>query len=193
MLPEKKSSLLTNDLQRHVRVLLPEIDQAIRKVLDRGQFILGAEVAAFEQEFAAYCGTSQCVSVASGTDALELALRGLGVGLGDRVITVANAGSFSRTAIRAVGAEPVYVDVDLETMTLDARQLNPQMLEKARAIIVTHLYGQMADMPAILAVAERANVPVIEDCAQSHGAMLDTKRAGKWGRIGCFSFYPTTN
>jgi len=182
-----------NDLSAHFRSLASEIEGAMRRVLDRGWYVLGPEVEAFEAEFAAYCHTQYCVGVASGTDALELALRALRVGPGDQVATVANAGMYSTVAITMVGAEPVYVDIDPVLMTRDPRALQAALTCRTRAVIVTHLYGQMADMPAILDVASAAGVPVVEDCAQAHGARLHGRPAGSWGTAGCFSFYPTKN
>jgi len=193
MKSHSKRHLLINDLLRHTKSLRPKMNQAIRRVLNRGRFINGAEVEAFEQEFADYCGTRYCVGVANGTDALEVALRALRVGSGDQVVTVANAGSFARTAIRAVGAEPCYVDVEPETLCMDARELSRRITKKTRAVIVTHLYGKMAAMPEILHVTRKAGIPVVEDCAQAHGAVLNGRKAGKWGVLGCFSFYPTKN
>jgi dTDP-3-amino-2,3,6-trideoxy-4-keto-D-glucose/dTDP-3-amino-3,4,6-trideoxy-alpha-D-glucose/dTDP-2,6-dideoxy-D-kanosamine transaminase len=182
--------LLINDLTRHTRALSSEINAAIARVLERGWYILGPEVEAFEAEFANYAGTTRAVGVANGTDALELALRAVGVGPGDRVATVANAGMYSTTAILAIGAVPAYVDVSAESMTMDPACL-AAAVQGAAAAVVTHLYGQMADMPRIMEAA--AGVPVIEDCAQSHGAQRDGIKAGAWGAAGAFSFYPTKN
>ena len=177
--------LLINEIGRQNHALAAEIRSAITRVLDRGWYILGPEVEAFEREFAAYCGVSHCVGVANGTDALELALRSLDLPARSRVLTVANAGGYSTTAILAAGLTPLYTDVDPETMTMQPTRAD------VRAVIVTHLYGRMAAMPAILAAA--GDVPVIEDCAQAHGAVLDGRKAGSWGTLGCFSFYPTKN
>ena len=146
---------------------------------------------AFEAEFAGFCGATHCVGVGNGTDALELALRALEIGPGDRVVTVANAGGYSAAAILAVGAEPLYIDVDPISMEMDPRALAAAAGPGTRAVIVTHLYGRMADMPAVLDAAR--GIPVVEDCAQAHGARLDGRAAGTWGAIGCFSFYPTKN
>jgi aminotransferase EvaB len=162
-------------------------------VLDRGWYILGPEVAAFESEFAAYCGTAHCVSVANGTDALEIALRALGIKPGDGVATVANAGGYSSTAIRSVGAEPVYIEIDPVSMNMQPAALSAAMNGRVRAVIATHLYGRMADVKVLLEIANAAGVPLIEDCAQAHGATLDGRKAGSWGALGCFSFYPTKN
>jgi aminotransferase EvaB len=171
----------------------PELDAALREAADRvlasRRYILDAEVAAFEREFATYCGVSECVGVGNGTDALEMALRASGVERGQRVATVANAGYFTCTALAAIGAEPVFVDVD-ETLNMA-----PPALEKAlpgvTAIVVTHLYGRLAAIEEIVALAR--GLPVIEDCAQAHGAERGGRRAGSFGSAGCFSFYPTKN
>jgi dTDP-4-amino-4,6-dideoxygalactose transaminase len=185
--------LLINDLARHNGTLLPEIERAVAAVLQSGWYILGKRVAAFEAAFASYCGVAECIGVGNGTDALELALRALDIGPGDRVATVANAGGYSTAAIRAAGAEPFYVDIDAESMSMDPRLLEASLSPALRAVIVTHLYGRMADMPALLSVADAAGIPLVEDCAQAHGARLGGKTAGSWGRLGCFSFYPTKN
>ncbi len=182
-----------NDLKRHTESIVAELRAAVDRVLARGQFVLGPEVEGFEHEFAAYCGTSYCVAMANGTDALELALRSVGVGPGDPVATVANAGGYSTSAIRAIGAVPVYVEITADCLNMSPEALGAALTPAVRAVIVTHLYGQMADMPALLAAAGRLGTPVIEDCAQAHGAVLDGRRAGSWGHLGCYSFYPTKN
>jgi dTDP-4-amino-4,6-dideoxygalactose transaminase len=180
--------LLINDLQRHTAATREALDASIRRVLDRGWYVLGPEVEAFESEFAHWCGAGYCVAVGNGTDAMELALRAAGTRPGDPVATVANAGMYSTTAILRCGAIPVWVDVDAVTMNMSADQLSRV---RTKAIIVTHLYGRMSAMPDILTAAR--GVPVIEDCAQAHGASLDGRRAGTWGIAGAFSFYPTKN
>ena len=185
--------LLINDLSRHNGPLLPEIQSRVTTVLQSGWYILGAEVRAFEKSFAAYCGVSHCIGVGNGTDALELALRALRIGPGDEVITVANGGGYGTTAIRCAGAVPVYVDVHSESMSMDPAALAGRITPLTRAIMVTHLYGRMADMAGLLAIAGAARIPIIEDCAQAHGARLDGRAAGAWGQLGCFSFYPTKN
>lgn len=182
-----------NDLLRQTRALHGELTASVNRVLRSGWYILGRECGAFEAEFAAYCGVAHCVSVANGTDALEISLRSLGIGRGDAVATVANAGGYSSTAIRAVGAEPLYVDIDPSTMNMSAADLAVRLTPAVRAVIATHLYGRMADLPALLAVSGRAAVPLVEDCAQSHGAAIGGKKAGSWGALACFSFYPTKN
>jgi len=163
----------------------------VRDVLASGWYILGPQGEAFESEFAGFCGAAHGVGVANGTDALELALRALEIGPGDQVAAVANAGGYSTAAIRAIGAEPLYIDVEEDSMTMDSRALAAAIGPRTRAVIVTHLYGRVADMPALLAAA--GSVPVIEDCAQAHGARLCGRVAGVWGALGCFSFYPTKN
>jgi dTDP-4-amino-4,6-dideoxygalactose transaminase len=182
-----------NDLNRTPPALRAELSASVQRVLDRGWFILGPEVTAFENEFAAYCGTSHCLSLGNGTDALEIALRALGIGPGDAVATVANAGGYSTTAICAIGAVPRYVDIDPVSMTLSPAALSLALSEGVRAVIATHLYGRMADLPALLSLTQASGVPLIEDCAQAHGASLAGRKAGSWGALACFSFYPTKN
>ena len=171
-----------------------DLPRIVSDVIASQRYVLGAQVDAFEAAFAAYVGVQHAVSVANGTDALELALRALDIGPGHQVVTVANAGFYASTAIRMVGANPVYVDVDDRSLTM-----SPEALELAlssgsvRAVIVTHLYGQLADMPALAGLCDSAGVPLIEDCAQAHGARAQGRQAGAWGVIGCFSFYPTKN
>jgi dTDP-4-amino-4,6-dideoxygalactose transaminase len=163
-------------------------------VIKSGCFIFGPEVNAFEEEFAEYCGARHCVSLANGTDALELALRSLSIGAGKTVLTVANAGFYSTAAILATGARPIYVDVNPSTLLLDVADVARHLeRKKIDAIIVTHLYGKLADIRRICELARAHAVPLIEDCAQAHGATLDNHKAGTFGDIGCFSFYPTKN
>lgn len=170
-----------------------DVKAAINRVVDSHWYILGEEVREFEEEFATYLGLSDCISTANGTDAIELALSSLDVKLGDHVVTVANAGFYASTAIRALGAVPLYVDVDPFTLTMSVPSLLEALKKKPAAIVVTHLYGQLAAIEKVVEYANAAGVPVIEDCAQSHGAARGGKRAGSFGCIGCFSFYPTKN
>lgn len=165
----------------------------IKKVLDSHWYILGNEVKLFESEFAAYVGVKHCISVANGSEALELALRGLNVQPEDRVVAVANAGFYGSTAIHAVGATPLYVEIDPVTLTLCPEALTAIIDTKPAVIIVTHLYGQLANIEEIVRIAEAAGIPVLEDCAQSHGARRNGKQAGSFGTVACFSFYPTKN
>jgi dTDP-4-amino-4,6-dideoxygalactose transaminase len=166
---------------------------AIKKVLDRHWYVLGEEVSGFESEFSQYIGVDHCVSMANGTDALEIALRSVGVEPGDFVVTVANAGFYSSTAIHAIGATPLYVDVTESTMTMSVDSLAEALKQKPKCVIVTHLYGRMAPIKQLLAMTREAGVTLIEDCAQSHGAKYEGRQAGSWGDAACFSFYPTKN
>lgn len=183
-----------NDLARHTLSIQVQLSEAMSRVLASGWFVLGPEVTAFEQEFANYCGVAHCVSLANGTDALELALRALGVGTGKNVLTVANAGMYSSVGIFAAGAIPLYADICPDTLLMDA-SLVEHLLDSQQvdAVIVTHLYGLLADVQKIVELAKARGIPVVEDCAQSHGAQRDGKKAGSFGDIACFSFYPTKN
>lgn len=172
---------------------LVDLCAPLKRVLDKHWYVLGTEVESFEKEFAAYVGLTHCVSVANGSDALELALKALGVGSGGQVVTVANAGFYASTAIRAVGAAPIYVDIDPISMTICPKALAECLDAKPDAIVVTHLYGRLADIETLAAMAREAEVPLIEDCAQAHGAKRSGRLAGSFGDIGCFSFYPTKN
>jgi aminotransferase EvaB len=186
--------LLINDLLRHNQCIMEQLKDSIMTVLESGWYILGAQVKNFENEFAAFCETAHCISVANGTDALELALRALDVKQGDTVMTVANAGGYSTTAILAVGAIPQYVEIDAETLLMSVDHLNQLInIAKPRAIIITHLYGQVAPVDKILSIVEPYGIPVIEDCAQAHGARLQGRKVGSLAAMGCFSFYPSKN
>ncbi len=169
---------------------------AFARVLARHWYVLGDEVKAFEHDFAAYCGVDHCVSLGNGTDALELALHAVGAGPGSTVMVVANAGFYSSTAVHLVGAQPVYLDVDAASLTMCpvalARALS-EALVLPQAIIATHLYGQLAAIEEISALARQYGVALIEDCAQSHGAQIDGQRCGSFGDMACYSFYPTKN
>jgi dTDP-4-amino-4,6-dideoxygalactose transaminase len=182
-----------NDLSRHNAALLPALAEALRSVGESGWYILGPRVREFEAAFAPYCGVDHCIGTGNGTDALELALRATGVRPGDEVVTAANAGGYATTAILACGAIPLFADVDPVSMLLDPDAVEAVLTPKARAIVATHLYGRMADMQRILAIARKAGVATLEDCAQAHGARLEGRPAGAWGDAGCFSFYPTKN
>jgi dTDP-4-amino-4,6-dideoxygalactose transaminase len=185
--------LKINDIHRHHEPLQGELVEAAAQVLAAGWYVLGPCVEAFERAFARACGTAHAVGVASGTDALVLALIALDIGPGDEVITAANAGMYSTAAIVAVGATPVFSDVSLQSMSLDPNALDPCISARCKAIIVTHLYGRLADMDAILPIAQARGLPVIEDSAQAHGAARGGRVAGSLGTLGCFSFYPTKN
>jgi dTDP-4-amino-4,6-dideoxygalactose transaminase len=181
------------DLAAEYRELKSDIDAAVSRVLASGQFILGSEVAAFEEEFADYCGAQYAIGVNSGTSALHLALLAAGIGPGHEVITTPFTFYATVAAIGYVGATPVFVDIDPVTFNIDARRIESAVTERTRAILPVHLYGQPADMDPILAVARRHNLIVIEDAAQAHGAEYKERRVGSIGDIGCFSFYPTKN
>lgn len=165
----------------------------IKRVLDSHQYILNKEVESFEEEFAEYIGVTSCISLANGTDALELTLRAVGVQQDNTVIVVANAGFYSSAALHLLGAIPYYVDIDPDFLTMSVEKIQEALLIKPKAIIVTHLYGQLAAIEAICEIATKAGIPVIEDCAQAHGAKRNNKRAGSFGSLACFSFYPTKN
>lgn len=183
-----------NDLKRELHTDLGgKVRDAVIRVADSGWYVTGPELEKFESEFAAYCGVAFCAGVANGTDAIELALRALELPTGAQVATVANAGGYSTTAILRAGLRPLYIDVDESSMTMDPISLRAQLNDGCRAVIVTHLYGRMAPIEAILREVNGPGLPVIEDCAQAHGAELSQKKAGAWGTMGCFSFYPTKN
>lgn len=173
--------------------LATEINDVVFKVLASGGYIGGANVANFEQEFATYTNVSECVACNSGTDALLLALRALGVGTGDEVITTPFSFFATAETISAVGAKPIFVDIDASTFNLDVTQLESAITAKTKAIIPVHLYGQPVDMTALMAIAQAHNLVVIEDCAQAVGALWAGQKVGSIGHVGCFSFYPTKN
>jgi dTDP-4-amino-4,6-dideoxygalactose transaminase len=170
-----------------------EIDAAVLRTLDSAQFILGTEVAAFEEAFARYCGVDHCVCVNTGTSALHLALLAAGVGPGDEVITVPNTFVATVAAIEYCGAKPVFVDIDPRYFTLDPANIERAITPRTKAILPVHLYGQTADMDPILQIAHRRGIAVIEDACQAHGAEYKGQRAGSIGDLGCFSFYPGKN
>jgi len=182
------------DLNAHTQGCQYLINAAISRVVGRGWFVLGPEIDSFEKAFAAYNGVDYCVTVANGTDALELALRALNVRSGDRVATVANAGMYTTTALLAIQAEPVFMDVDFNTRIVLLDEIDRVIHQGVKVIVVTHLYGQaIPDIVEIAAKCRAADVALIEDCAQAHGAMINEKRVGSFGDVGCFSFYPTKN
>lgn len=170
-----------------------EIEQAIRQVLGSGRYVLGPELEALEHEFAEYIETNHAIGVANGTDALELALRALDIGLGDEVITVSHTAVATVAAIEAAGAIPVLVDVEPDYWTLSAEQLSGVLTARTRAVVAVHLYGQAADMDAIAEFCRDRKLALVEDVSQAHGARWKGKRLGSLGDIGCFSCYPTKN
>ena len=181
------------DLKAQYRSIKPEIDAAIARVLDSCQFVLGSEVAGFEQDFAAYCGAAECIALNSGTSALHLALLAAGVGPGDEVITVPFTFVASVAAVLYAGARPVLVDIDPRSFTMDPAKIEAAITPRTKAILPVHLYGQPADMDPIMEVARRHGLVVIEDAAQAHGAKYKGRPVGSIGDMGCFSFYPGKN
>jgi dTDP-4-amino-4,6-dideoxygalactose transaminase len=181
------------DLKAQYARIRGEMDAALLRVVAAGQFIGGEECRLFEQEFARYCGAAHACGVANGTDALTLALKAFGVGPGDEVVTVANTFIATGEAIFLNGARPVFVDVDPVTFTMDPAALDRAISPRTKLIVPVHLYGHPADMPAIMDVAARRGLPVLEDAAQAHGAEVGGKRAGTLGRAATWSFYPGKN
>ena len=181
------------DLKAQHESLGPELQAAIDRVFATSDFVLGEEVAQFEAEFADYCGVGETIACANGTDALELALSAIGVGVGDEVITVANTFAATAEAIVRCGAVPRFVDVDPKTLLMDVSLLETAITPRTRAIIPVHLYGSCVDVAAVMAVAARHGIAVIEDAAQAQGASTRGKRAGATALAGCFSFYPGKN
>ncbi|MBY5317945.1 DegT/DnrJ/EryC1/StrS family aminotransferase [Rhizobium leguminosarum] len=181
------------DIKAQYQSIKGEIDAAVLGVLASGQYVLGDEVAHFEREFADYCNVKHAIAVNTGTSALHLALLAAGVGAGDEVITVPFTFVATVSAICYTGARPVFVDVEPVTLTMDPAEVEAKITPRTKAIVPVHLYGQMADMDAIKAIAERHGIPVIEDACQAHGAQYKGHRAGSIGLSGCFSFYPGKN
>lgn len=169
------------------------IQTAIARVLESGAYILGEEVESFERAFAEYCGVSHAVGVGSGTDALILALRALGIGPGDEVITVSHTAVATVAAVLTCGATPVLVDIEPTYCTIDPARIDDAITPRAKAIVAVHIYGQPADMDSIVAIGRRTGLHVVEDCAQAAGARCRGRRVGGLGDIACFSFYPTKN
>ena len=178
------------DLKAQYQSIKPEVDAAVLKVLESCAFI---NARGFESEFAAYTGAKHCVGLANGTDALFLAMQALGFGPGDEVITAANTFIATAEGISWTGATPVFVDCDPQTYTLDPAKLEAAITPRTRAIVPVHLYGQPADMDPIMAIAKKHDLLVVEDCAQSHGAVYKGKKAGSFGKAACYSFYPGKN
>jgi dTDP-4-amino-4,6-dideoxygalactose transaminase len=181
------------DLKAQYQQMKPEIDAAVARAIDSAQFVLGPEVAAFEERFAVYCNVRHCLAVNSGTSALHLALLAAGVGPDDEVITVSMTFVATTAAILYSGARPVFVDVDPVTWTMDPSLIEAAITPRTKAILPVHLHGLMADMDAIMEIARRHDLVVIEDAAQAHGAEYKGRRAGSIGDLGCFSFYPGKN
>ena len=181
------------DLKAQYATIKPEIRAAMNEVLDSAQFIDGPAVAGFERRFAAFCNTEFAVGVGNGTAALTLALKALGVGRGDEVITAANTFIATAEAVAAVGATPVFIDVDPRYFNMTPEGLNAAITPRTKAAIPVHLYGQPAPMAEIMGVARQRSIKVIEDAAQAHGSEYNGKRVGSWGDAATFSFYPAKN
>ena len=185
--------ILCSDPHAQYLALKEEIDAAVMKTLQGGYYILGSEVAAFEEEFAAYLGARFCTGVANGTEAIQIALMAAGLGAGDEVITVSHTATATVAAMVAAGVTPVFADIDPVTFTMDASALEGLITPNTRALVPVHLYGHPANMEQIMAVASKHNLLVIEDCAQATGAELSGDKIGSIGHMACFSFYPTKN
>jgi dTDP-4-amino-4,6-dideoxygalactose transaminase len=181
------------DLTAQYATIADEVQEAITAVVKRGDFILGRDVALFEEEYAAYCGAKYAIGLDSGTSALELTLRAFDIGSGHEVITAANTFIATALAISYTGAKPVLVDIDPNTYNIDPARIEAAITERTRAIIPVHLYGQPADMDAILEIARRYGLIVIEDACQAHGAHYKGRRVGTFGHAAAFSFYPAKN
>lgn len=188
-----KAPILCANPQRQFVSQRKEIEIAISSVLNSDSYILGSEVDNFEKEFARYCESLACIGVNSGTDALILSLRALGVGSGDEVITPSHTAVASVAAILSCGATPVFVDVDPISFTINSSLIGDVVTSRTKAVLAVHLYGHPCDMDSIMEVARTRNIYVIEDCAQAHGAEWNGKKIGTYGIVGCFSFYPTKN
>ncbi len=181
------------DLRRQYKQIKPEVDMSVLKVLDHTQYIIGPEVTRFEEEVAAYCGTKYAVGVASGTDALLIALRACGIKEGDEIITSTFSFFASAGVISRLGAKPVFVDIEPVTYNLNPELIEHAITENTKVIMPVHIFGQCADMDPILEIARRHNLMVVEDAAQAIGAKYKGRMAGAMGDFGCFSFYPTKN
>ena len=181
-----------NVLDRQFQMYQQEYEEAALRVLRSGWYVLGNEVAQFEEEFAAFTGRNFCVGLNSGLDALILSVRALGIGAGDEVIVQSNTYIATVLGITENGATPVFVEPDVY-FNLDASKIEEAITARTKAIMVVHLYGQASNMEPIMEIAKRHQLPVIEDCAQSHGACFNGKITGSFGISGCFSFYPTKN
>ncbi len=181
------------DLSRQYKTIAADIETSVLQVMASGRYIGGPIIQEFEQQFANYIGTSECVSCASGTDALYLALRALDIGLGDQVITTPFTFMATAETISMVGATPVFVDIEAETFNLDLSKVAAAITEKTRAIVPVHLFGQPVNMTELMAIAQQNGLAVIEDVAQAAGSQWQGKKTGSIGHIGCFSFFPTKN
>ncbi|MFA6570804.1 MAG: DegT/DnrJ/EryC1/StrS family aminotransferase [Bacteroidota bacterium] len=187
-----KKRIVMNDFAKEYTLSGRALRKIVDKVFSSGKYILGPNVSAFENEFAHYLGSKYCIGVGNGLEAIQIALMGLGIGDGDEVITVSNSDVATALAILYVGATPVFVDVD-EYFHMDPDMLERAVTKRTKAILPVHLFGQVVDMDAVVHIAKKHKVFLIEDACQAHGAMYKGKKAGTFGVAGCFSFYPTKN
>ena len=185
--------ILQSNPGANYRAHMQAIDAAVKEVMSGGWYILGKQVAAFEEEFASFLGAGHAVGVASGTDAVALALRGLDIGPGDEVITVSHTAVATVAAIELIGATPVLADIDADTFTIDPATVEQLITNRTKAVIAVHLYGRPADLAPLLSLTSSKGIHLVEDCAQCHGAYWNGRRTGTWGVISSFSFYPTKN
>ncbi len=181
------------DLGQQYRTIASELETAVLKVMASGRYIGGDGVTQFEQQFSDYVGTTHCVSCNSGTDALYLALRALEIGAGDEVVTTPFSFFATVEVISAVGATPVFVDIDPKTFNLDVAAVEAALSDRTKAILPVHLFGRPVEMSALMEISASRNIAIVEDCAQATGATWNDRQVGSFGRIGCFSFFPTKN
>ncbi|WP_299456776.1 DegT/DnrJ/EryC1/StrS aminotransferase family protein [uncultured Microscilla sp.] len=181
------------DLKAQYLSIKTEIDEAIAQILQNTSFVGGEPVKQFEKAFAKYTGIDHCISCANGTDSLEILLKAMDIGAGDEVIVPAVSWISTSEVVTLVGATPVFVDIEPDYYTIDAEKIEEKVTSKTKAIIPVHLYGHPANMPAIMAIAKKHNLKVVEDCAQAHGASREGKVVGAWGHCASFSFYPGKN
>ncbi len=193
MPPSELEKIPYLDLPLQMREIRKEIDAAIARTLDNCSFALGPDVAQFEKDFAQFCGAKECIGLNNGTSALHIALKMLGVGPGDEVITTPLTFVATSWAISYVGAKPVYIDVQDDTFNIDPKQIEKAITKKTKALLPVHLYGQACDLEALLAIGKKHGLPLVEDAAQAHGATCNGKVVGTFGVMSCFSFYPGKN
>lgn len=184
--------ILMNDFRKEYQLLGGEVDRVVKKSFESGWYILGKSVEQFEKNFAKYIGVKYCVGVGNGMEALQISLMALGIGKGDEVITVSNTAVATALAISNTGAKPVFVDID-EYYHLNLDEVEKKITAKTKAIVPVHLFGQMVDMDKLLRIAKKNNLKIVEDACQAHGASFKGKKAGSFGDLGSFSFYPTKN
>ncbi|HNN12050.1 MAG TPA: DegT/DnrJ/EryC1/StrS family aminotransferase [Anaerolineales bacterium] len=181
------------DLQKQYHSIRAELDEAIAGVIESGTYILGREVTEFENEFARYCETGHAIGVASGTDAIELALRSCDISAGDEVIVPSHTAVATVAAVERAGAKPVFVDIELDRFGMDPQAVSASITSQTRCIMPVHLYGCPVDLKPILELARSNHLLVVEDCSQAHGALYQGRKVGAWGDAAAFSFYPTKN